>query len=141
MPLLLTPDDDLETIELPHPGEWVKVKRVLGNDDVHRRSRILLNSRSVAPGESVEALEFGIGDMVDAARFATMEVAIKAWSFDAEITPRTIRALDDQSIDVITARFEELYPAERTDDDRKNSASSGQTQSSDADGHPQNSAG
>lgn len=144
MPLLLVPDTDVERIELPAPGEWVDVKRRFGTDDDREVTRLILNVRRVRTeelGQAMADLELGVGDVIDLARFAKMQVAIKAWSFDAPITARTVRALDDASVAAITARLEELYGEPRSDDDRKNSSEPGAPPSIPADTSQASSAG
>lgn len=144
MPLLLVSDSDVERIELPAPGEWVDVKRRFGMDEDREVTRLILNVRRVRAeeiGKAMADLELGAGDIIDLARFAKMQVAIKAWSFDAPITARTVRALDDASLAAITVRLEELYGEPRSDDDRKNSSEPGVPPSTPADTSQASSAG
>lgn len=116
MPLIGS--DDLVQIDLPADGEWVKVKRRLSRGD-----EIAVQQALIRGGQFVGSEISGVDaeSAIEAAEFATLDVAIKAWSFDAPIEPRHIRALDSDSVAAIKARLGELYPAPRTDDDRKNS--------------------
>ena len=144
MPLLLVPDTDVERVQLPVDGEWVDVKRRFGTDDDREVTRLILNVRRIRSdemGADLGNIELGAGDIIDLAKFAKMQVAIKAWSFDAPITHRTVRALDDASVDVIAARLEELYGTPRSDDDRKNSSEPGAQPSEPADDSRPSSAG
>lgn len=155
MPLLR--NDDLVRIDLPAEGEWVEVKRRLGRgDEVAVQKAIMTGlklpaeiiTRLAEPGltaaklgEAVMSQGIDAATFLEGAQFATLEVAIKAWSFDDEVTPEGIRELDGESIDVIVARLNDLYPGPRTDDDRKNSSASGRAPSSAEASPPVNSDG
>lgn len=143
MPLNLTSDADLERIDLPAQGEWVSVKRKLGKDDEREITRRTLAGQMVSRAEltHIADFEFDLGVAVDSATFATLEVAIKEWSFPEEITARNIRALDDASLSAIKTKLEELYPGPRSDDDRKNSSGNGAPPSSAEAPFPANSVG
>lgn len=130
MPLLKTSDRELVRIDLPTPGEWVEVKAKLGRDDERAIQRRMFAGQMLKPGEGVDALDAGL--LLDAATFATLEVAIKAWSFSEPVTPDNLRALDDASVETITNRLNELYPQPRTDDEKNASSGSGATTSKDA---------
>lgn len=121
MPLLR--NDDLVRIDLPADGEWVDVKRHLSRGDqvaVQRASvQGAVLTRAVLTG-GVSDVQMDAGAAIEAAEFAALEIAIRAWSFDVPVTPEAIRSLDGDSIDAIKVRLNELY-APRTDDERKNS--------------------
>lgn len=134
MPLIRTSNTDLVRIELPAADEWVEVKRALGKDDERTVQFRLLSGNQVDPAR-LKAIaadpKLDMGALVDAATFATLEVAIKRWSFEEPVTPENIRALDDDSLEVIKQRLNELYPGPRTDDERKNSSGGGAASTSD----------
>lgn len=117
---------DLVRIDLPAEGEYVMAKRKLSRGDrLQVQQAALVGSRlTTATDLSLDAPE-----VLAAAEFAMLDIAIKVMcvsvrdglppeSMDA--TPPLIRQLDDDSIDCIKERFEEMYPAPRSDDDRKN---------------------
>lgn len=139
MPLQKTDDRDLEHIDLPAEGEWVEVKRRLGKDDEREITRRMLLGQKVTPGQALD--DWDAGEMHDRATFSTIEVALKKWSFTEPITPANIRALDDDSLAVITAKLDELYPAPRTDDEVKNSSAPSAARTSTAESSPKNSGG
>lgn len=125
MPLLRTSDNDLERIQLTDPDEWVEVKRRLGKDDERERSRLINNARVLDAGGNPVGWE--TGTLVELATFATMQVAVKRWNVRdpetnrvAPLTARNLRALSDDDVALIQARFEEMYGEPLTDDDRKN---------------------
>ena len=117
MPLLLSSDKDLIRLNLPAEGEWVEVKKTLGKDDEREISRRILGASNVTAGQ-IEDRNYDLGKLTDAANFAIAEVAIKHWSFKYAITPRNIRALDDDSLAFLIAKFDEIYPKARSDEDR-----------------------
>lgn len=125
MPLQKTSNDDLVRVHLPAPGEWVDVKARLGRDDERARIARMLQGQKVRAGEAIT--EFDFGALYDFAVFATMEVAIKRWSFKDPLTPSNLRALDDDSVNAITAWFEEHYEQPRTEAAAKNSEGAGLT--------------
>jgi hypothetical protein len=147
MPLHLTADDDLVEIALITPGEWVRVKRALGRDEERARQRAIGGAARVAPDGAFLGIDAGLAQ--DIATFSTLELAIKAWCFrdrngnPVPISARNIRALDDADLDIITARLDELYPAPRTEAEKKASSLSGPTPFSarETDGSPPNSGG
>lgn len=125
MPLHKYSNSDLVRIDLPAEGEWVEVKRKLGRDDERAIARKLLAGQ--AAGTLAEGLEGAdAGALYDAAVFSTLEVAIKRWSFCDEngkpepVTPSNIRALDDESLECINTRLDELYPKARSEEEQKN---------------------
>lgn len=144
MPLIRTSNTDLVRIDLPAAGEWVEVKRALGKDDERAVQARLLSGNRVDPAKlaAIAAdVTLDMGALVDAANFATLEVAIKRWSFEEPVTPENIRALDDDSLEVIKQRLNELYPGPRTDDESKNSPGGGPTTSSAEELHQPSSSG
>lgn len=140
MPLQKTSNSDLVRIDLPAPGEWVEVKRVLGRDDERAISARLLRGQMVTrPGEPMEAFDAGV--LYENAIFSTFAVAIKRWSFDEPVTLENIRALDDASVQAISDWMKVHYRGPRAEDDAKNSGGPGLTPSSAAGQYPENSAG
>lgn len=120
MPLIRASRETVR-IDLPSPGEWVEVKRTLGRNDrltVSRRAgeamRIIIDASGARRAEIDAVLAQELAD------YAVLEVAIVRWSFPDPLTPENIRCLDDESLAVIKARLDELYPAERTETERKN---------------------
>jgi len=119
-------NDDLVCIDLPAEGEQVWVKRCLSRGDAIKvQQAITQGARISAGGVNDGGLDLSVGTAIEAAEFATLDVAIKKWSFPEPVTPENIRALDEASVDAIKARMNELYPAARTDDERGNSSANG----------------
>jgi len=120
MPLI----DDSETvrIDLPAQGEWVEVrKRLSRGDEIAIQRRLLTGAEVTASGlERLAAPE-----IIEAAEFATLEVAIRAWSFPEPVTPDNIRRLDPESVAALKAALNELYPAQRTEDERRDLSGNG----------------
>lgn len=117
---------ELIHIDLPAPGEWVRVKPTWGPRDEKLMRRNALYGQTVdlsAIDEMTRKLE--AGPFSTYAPYARMVVAIVEWSFDAEITMEEIIGLDDASRDCITAELDRLYPKPRTDDEAGNSEESG----------------
>lgn len=124
MPLL--GNTDLVRIDLPAEGEFVMAKRKLSRGDrLTVQQAALVGSRLT----TTQDLNLDAPEVLAAAEFAMLDIAIKVLcvsvregsppeSMDA--TPALIRQLDEDSIDCIKERFEEMYPAPRTDDERKN---------------------
>lgn len=130
MPLV---GEEIERIELPTAGEWVDVKKRLSKGDRVRYKQALARDAVVIPGRGIETVPAAI--VFEANAFAMIEIVIRAWSFEEPITPEAIRSLDEESVDFLNAKLDHLY-AERSDDDRKNSASAGRTQPSDEEASP-----
>ena len=144
MPLVR--NDDLVRIDLPAEGEWVEVKRRLSRGDEIAVQKSLMAGLKLPPeliarlaergltaakvGEAVMGHGIDAAQFIEGAQFATLDVAIKAWSFGETVTPEAIRALDGESIDAIITRLNEMYPGPRTDDGRKNLSGSGAAPSS-----------
>lgn len=146
MPLQKTSNTDLVRIDLSTPGEWVDAKRKLGKDDERRRSMLILAGQRVEPGQVLT--EYDLGPLLQAVTFATMEVAIRRWSITDEatgqpaaLTAANLRALSDADLDLISAKFGEMYAPPRSDDETKNSSASGAPPSSDRGGSPASSDG
>jgi hypothetical protein len=117
---------ELIHIDLPTPGEWVRVKPAWGPRDEKLKSRNLFHGQTVATSNVGAALEtLDVGTLATFAPYAQMVVAIQEWSFDAPITMEEIIGLDDASRDCITAELDRLYPKPRTDDEAGNSEGSG----------------
>lgn len=117
MPLLKTSNTDLVRIDLPAEGEWVKVKAALGRDDEREIARRVQSAARLNP-VTFEAESVDAGALLDTAKFAALEVSIRAWSFREPVTAANLRALDDASVDCIVARLNELYPPKLTDDEK-----------------------
>lgn len=122
----MTSDTDLVRIDLTD-GDWIEVKRSLGKDDERRRTAILLRGQKRSPTAAGE-MELDVGALYDAAPFATLEVALKAWSLKnpvtnkvAAITPETIRAISDEDMEIINAEMEKRYGEPLTEEQEKNS--------------------
>lgn len=126
MPLIR--NDDLVRIDLPVEGEWVEVKRRLSRGDEIAVQRALTSGSTITAGTSA-LMDLSGPEVIEAAEFAGLDVAIKAWSFAEPVTPANIRALDPASVDAIKSRLNELYEAPRTDDERKNLSANGSTPS------------
>lgn len=112
--------DDRVRIDLPAAGEWVEVKRRLSRgDQIAVQKAITKNARIIA-GAAQPSIELDGAEVVEAAEFAALEVAIKAWSFPEPVTAENIRALDPESVACIKDRLNELYEPPRTDDEKGN---------------------
>lgn len=109
MPLLMGSTTTVR-IDLPTPGEWVEVKSALSRADEREVQRRVLSAARVDVGGNAVAVELDAGRAYDAAEFAALEIAIQRWSFAEQITPATLRCLDDASLAAIKARLNELYP-------------------------------
>lgn len=118
-----TSNTDVERIELSSPGEWIEVKRKMGKDDERRRSAIMLRGQPVVDGE----IQFDAGVLMEAAPFATLFVVAKKWNVVdpetgrvASLNEANMRALSDEDMAIIKAKFEELYAEPLTEDQAKN---------------------
>jgi len=129
MPLLSNKyisEDDLETIQLPVVGEWVRVKRRLSRgDEVALQTQLLEFAVFGSDSELPVVPDEKRGPAFEAMEFSMLEKAIVGWSFDAQVDAENIRALDPDSVAAIKDKLSELYPSARTDDDRKNSLAPG----------------
>lgn len=124
-------------IDLPTAGEWVEVKPRLSKGDEERVKMRLLSStriqidklddlQGISPSDMLGGDGVSAADLIDALTWMTLEIAIVGWSFyEGRPKPEDIRDIDPESYDVIVARLNELYPASRSDDDRKNSSGNG----------------
>lgn len=117
---------EVERVALSTPGEWIEIKRTLGKDDERQRSAILLRGQMVRSAESLT--EFDAGAMIEAAPFATLLVAAKAWNVidpetgrKAPLTEANLRALSNEDLALVNARMDELYAPPLTEDEAKNS--------------------
>lgn len=153
----LTSREQPVRINLPTPGEWVEVKprrskadeaalykRMLGGVEISPLQAATFDGKTQAEiaAELLGDTRLNAADLVDEMTWAGIETAIVAWSFyDGKPLPEDIRDLDPDSYDVIVARLNELYPAARTDDDRKNSVSGGPMPSSAGAASPESSTG
>jgi len=115
-------DDDLVRIDLPAEGEFVEVKRCLSRGDAIKVQQAITQGARVTQGGE---MDLSVGTAIEAAEFATLDVAIKRWSFAEPVTPENIRALDEDSVAAIKTRLNELYPAARSEDEQKNSSVNG----------------
>lgn len=114
MPLITDPG--VVRIDLPAAGEWVEVKAVLSRgDEVAIQKRLMAGTKFKA--QNIDDMEFDAGALMERVQFATLEVALVAWSFDAPVTPENIRLLDSASARLIEERMDELYET-RTEDEK-----------------------
>lgn len=117
---------ELIHIDLPTPGEWVRVKPTWGPRDEKLKARNLFHGQTVATSNVGSALEtLDVGTLATFAPYAQMCVAIQEWSFDAPVSMEEIIGLDDASRDHIAAELAKLYPESRKEEDQKNSSGSG----------------
>ena len=116
MPLIQ--GNEVTRLDLPTPGEWVEVKTRVSKGDLVAVMRTIF--AGVTLDEKGRAL-LDAGEAVERATFATLERVIVRWSFDVPPTAENLRALDIDSFDAIKDALEELYPQERTEEERKNS--------------------
>ena len=122
MPLV----DRTETVrvDLPAAGEWVDVRAHLSRgEEVSIRQRLVAGAM-VRAGSADVSLD--AASAVEAAEFATLELAIVGWSFGVAVSPAAIRQLDGESVDAIKVRLDQLY-APRSDAEKKGSGGSGPT--------------
>lgn len=116
-------------IELSTPGEWIEVKAKMGKDDERRRSSLMLRGQVLDPAELAAGIQrFDAGAMVAEAPFATLITVAKDWNLvdpetgrKAPLTEANLRAISDEDLAILTAKFEELYPPELTEKQAKNS--------------------
>lgn len=130
MPLVR--DTDLVRIDLPADGEFAMVKRKLSRGDRVRVQQAVVKDGRVSTSNT---FDLAASDVMDAAVFATLDIAVKTLCVSVgdgiapvsmEATPELLRQLDEDSIDRITEKLNDLYPV-RTDDERKNSSANGRT--------------
>lgn len=113
-------DKSLVRIDLPTAGEWVEVKRKLGRDDERRSMQIMFTGQKKKINDGAPSFdELDIGPFLGVAAFAVMAVAIQRWSFDEPVTLANCQALDDESVEAIKVRLEELYPVTLPDAEKK----------------------
>lgn len=116
MPLLNKPE--LIRIPLPAEGEWVDVKdRLSAGDFAHVQKAAVKNAKI-----NGDYFEINAADAIDSATFSVMEVAIVKWSFNEPVTADNLRALDQDSVDCIRERLNEIYPSARTEAEKKGSS-------------------
>lgn len=98
-----------------HP-EWVKIKRAFSRGDELALQRATIgNARAgVVDGGALDmsTVEVNIGDMMEAAEFAALQIAIKSWSFTFNgepipVTPENIRKLSAADVGIIKAAIDE----------------------------------
>lgn len=123
MPLQRTSNTDLERIELSTPGEWIEVKRKMGKDDERRRTALMLRGQPVVDGN----IQFDAGVLMEEAPFATLFVVAKKWNVVdpetgrvASLNEANMRALSDEDMAIIKAKFEELYAPPLDEEQAKN---------------------
>lgn len=110
-------------IDLPVAGEWVEVREQLSKGDQARIQAAVVRNAALRPdGTPDVALD------LEAATFATLEIAIVRWSFSEPVTPENIRRLDEASYDAIVAALDRLY-ARRSPEEQKNSSDASPTRS------------
>jgi hypothetical protein len=136
-------DDDLVQIDLPTPGEWVKVKARLSVDDRLRITTAAMAGSAVrVAGNRALDGDFDLAAATVAMAKVKAEVAIKAWSSPLPVTPENIGRLDEESWAYLSARLDELYPGPREEPEKNASGGSGPTgRSGDARVLPQSSGG
>ncbi len=94
-------------IELRKQGEWVEVKRRLSYRDIIELMFGVMSGMKA--DRSVDAR-----NAVKAAEFATLDLAIKAWSFPEPVTPESIRTLTAARLNALKERLNELsWPESR----------------------------
>lgn len=135
MPLIR--DDETVRIDLPTSGEWVEVKARISRGDRVRIQQATIGHARMRPGDPTP--ELAVGEMLEAAEFATLETVIRSWCFPEPVNAENIRRLDDESMDALKARLNELY--ERSEDEKKDSEPSGATSNSGVVALPKRSAG
>lgn len=120
-----TSNTDVVRIELSTPGEWVDVKRRMGVDDERRRNALMLRGQPLKPGGQLTELDAGA--LVAEAPFATLVVVARAWNVTdpetgkrAALTEENLRALSDEDLAIVQAKFEELYAPALTEEQGKN---------------------
>lgn len=127
MPLIR--DDETVRIDLPSSGEWVEVKARISRGDRVRIQQATFGQVKMRPGDATP--ELAVSELLEAAEFATLETVLKGWSFSEPLTPENIRRLDDESMDALKERLNELY--DRPESEKKDSEPSGATSNSAAD--------
>ena len=121
--------NETERIDLGD-GAWVEVKRALS---VGERARLAGRAFAVRASFSAgAATDINLGDVYEQMELAGLEIGIVAWSLPDPVTPENVRALDEESAKTIKARIDVLWAA-RTDEEKKDSASSGLTPSAASD--------
>ena len=118
-------NDDLIRIDLPVEGEWVEVKKRLSRGDEIALQKALTVGAKLTAGGVVTTMDLDAPEVIEAAEFAGLDVAIKKWSFPQPVTPENIRALDPASVICIKERLNEMYEPPRSDDESKNSSANG----------------
>ena len=126
MPLIR--DDETVRIDLPADGEWVEVKARISRGDRVRIQQMTIGHARMRPGDATP--ELAVGDLLEAAEFATLETVMRSWSFSEPLTPENIRRLDDESMDALKQRLNELY--DRPESEKKDSGPNGPISISDA---------
>lgn len=110
-------------IDLPTPGEWVEVREQLSKgDEVRAQKAALRGDPVIGPDGTVREVPLDL----EAAQYATLELAIVAWSFPDPVTPENIRRLDPDSHDYLVGRLNQLY-RRRTPEETKNSSAASPT--------------
>lgn len=119
--------DETTRIEMPGGG-WVEVKAKLSRGD-----RVKLQQKTVGAARPRGAdgdMDMDYAAFLDAAEFALVEMVLKGWSLDERVSPEAIRNLDEESIDFLKERLNDLY-ATRSQEEKKASYASGATTSLD----------
>lgn len=111
MPLVR--DDDLVRIELTTPDEWVEVRRKLNAGELRRLAGVAAAARPLAEGSASPGEAASILDQLG---FAGLEIGIRRWSFEVELTPENLRRLSQEDYDLISARCDELWRTRSTDE-------------------------
>ncbi len=124
MPLIR--EDDLVRIDLPENGEWVEVKRRPSRYDLVRVQQATAGGAHLsADGRGgLQVSDLTAAPVLEAAEFATLDIAIKRWSFTDPVTPENIRALDEPSVDCIKAALNDLWRARSEEESRNLNGSS-----------------
>lgn len=116
---------EVERIALSSPGEWIEVKAKMGKDDERRRTSLLLRGQPIVDGRVVAN---DAGALLAEAPFATLIAVARNWNVidpetgrKAQLTEANLRALSDEDMEIINARFEELYEPALPEEQAKNS--------------------
>lgn len=135
MPLIKEDGGNLEQIDLPAAGEWVKVKERLsrGNEIAVQRAVASTATLKMSGGSTTaDDADFGLDAeaAIEAAEFALLYVAIKAWSFPDPVTKANIRCLAPEDVECIKAKLDELYEKPLSEDESRFLEPNGATPSS-----------
>lgn len=111
MPLVR--DDDLVRVELSTPGEWVEVRRQLSAGELRRLAGVATAARPLVDGNVTIQEAAGL---MDSLGFAGLEIGIRRWSFEAEVTPENIRRLSQDDYELVSERCDDLWKTRSSDE-------------------------